>query len=214
MFDFSFQLKLSGMAGSLPQIHGDADGSAGLVGFLDTALNRLNQALESGGSFQWFPGIQTLGWNVHPSLVHFPIACLSLFFLFEIAGAFWRGDRMRPITSALLYVGTLGALLAACAGLYAASTVPHGQTVHDIMEWHERLGLSVAGLSLVLSAWRWLGKPPDTAMEKAFFWVLSASMTTAMLFGADLGGLMVYQHGVAVQQLQGVEAQQQHMHHN
>jgi uncharacterized membrane protein len=213
VFDFSFIPGLSGIGGVMPSIHGAADAAGGgLVGFLDTVLEQLSKISDAGGGFQWFPGIQTLGFNVHPALVHFPIAFLSVFFLLEIIGMVLPRDRLRQTAGAMLYCGTLGACLAAAAGLYAASTVPHGQDVHALMEWHERLGLTVAGLGLCLSVWRLWSKKVPVGMEKALFLLLSSLMTVSMVFGADLGGLMVYGHGVAVHSLQQEEAHHHHMH--
>ena len=210
MFAFNLFPDLSGASAGIPSIHGDADGGAGMVGLLDTVLNTLSNALDSGGGFEWLPGIQVLGLNIHPGLVHFPIAFLTVFFLLEMLGMFFPGDRLRQTASAMLYCGTLGALLAAAAGLYAANTVPHGAEVHAIMEWHERFGLAVTGLALVLSAWRYWAKPAVQGMERALFASLSIIMLAGLVFGADLGGLMVYGHGVAVHALQGADA---HHHH-
>ncbi len=213
MFQFSFIPDLSGISGMLPSIHGDADAAgAGLVGFLDNVLNSITGLLAADAGFQWFPGIAILGLNMHPSLVHFPIAFLSVFFLLEIVGTWWVNEKMRQVASAMLYCGAFGALLAVTAGLYAANTVPHGQDVHEIMEWHERFGLTVAGLAVVLGIWRFLTKHSLSGMEKALFLLLSTIMTVCLIFGADLGGLMVYGHGVAVQTLQQTDANQHHMH--
>ena len=181
------------------------------LGLLDTVLSALSKVTESGGGFQWFPGIATLGYNVHPALVHFPIAFLSVFFLLEVVGCGLSRDRLRQTAGAMLYCGALGALLAAAAGLYAANTVPHGEDAHEIMEWHQRLGLTVASLAIVLSLWRLLVKQVPSGMEKALFLLLSTIMTVSMVFGADLGALMVYGHGVAVHKLQQVDT---HHHHH
>ena len=212
MFDLSFIPDFVGINHLLPSIHGGSDAAGGgLVGLLDNVLSALSKVTESGGGFQWFPGIATLGYNVHPALVHFPIAFLSVFFLLEIIGCGLPRDRLRQTASAMLYCGALGALLAAAAGVYAANTVPHGDAVHDIMEWHERLGLTVASLAIILSVWRLMAKQVATGMEKALFLLLSIIMIASMVFGADLGGLMVYGHGVAVHNLQQADA---HHHHH
>jgi uncharacterized membrane protein len=213
VFQNSFIQDISGISGLLPSVHGDADtGGGGLVGLLDNVLNSITGLLATGGGFQWFPGIATLGFNIHPSLVHFPIAFLSIFFLLEVVGTWLVNDKLRQVASAMLFCGTFGAVLAAAAGLYAANTVPHGQDVHEIMEWHERLGLTVAGLAVGLSVWRFFSKHHLVGMEKALFMLLSTIMLTSMIFGADLGGLMVYGHGVAVQNLQQGDAHHHHMH--
>jgi len=210
VFELYFIPDFVGISTVIPSIHGGSDAAGGgLVGLLDSVLSDLSKVTESGGGFQWFPGVATLGYNVHPALVHFPIAFLSVFFLLEIVGL--RRDRLRQTASAMLYCGTLGALLAAAAGLYAANTVPHGDAVHDIMEWHERLGLAVASLAIILSVWRLMAKQVPVGMEKALFLLLSTIMTASLVFGADLGGLMVYGHGVAVHDLQ--QADDHHHHH-
>jgi uncharacterized membrane protein len=194
----------------LPSVHGGADAAGGgLIGLLDKLLESASRGMEPGGSLQLLPGIQVLGFNVHPSLVHFPIAFLTAFFLLELLGTLLKHNSLRTSASAMLYCGAVGAVLAAAAGLYAASAVTHGQAVHEIMEWHEHIGLTVAGLALILSTWRLLLKHPLTGMAQALHLFLAGIMAAGIVFGADLGGLMVYQHGVAVQSLQ-----QNNAHHH
>jgi len=138
---------------------------------------------------------------------------LSMFFLLELLGSLFRREKLRQAASAMLYSGTLGAAAAAAAGLYAASFVPHGQEVHEIMEWHERLGITVTGLAIILSLWRMLAHEAIAGMAKAFHLVMATIMVVCMVFGADLGGLMVYGHGVAVRKLQDSYSSTQHQHH-
>jgi len=188
----------------MPQIHGDGGASpgGGLIGLLDILQGKMFQILEPGGGFEMFPGLHVLGANIHPLLVHYPIALLSSFFLLEILGTWTGREKISQAASAMLYLGALGALAAVGAGLYAANTVAHGQEVHEIMEWHEYLGLTVASLATVLSVWRLLVKKMRSGMEKAFYFLLAFIMMASMIVGADLGGLMVYGHGVAVKSLQ------------
>lgn len=180
---------------------------------LDGLLEKLSRITEPDGGFAVLPGIQALGANVHPSLVHFPIAFLPVFLLLDLLGSVLRREKLRQAASAMLYCGTLGALLAAAAGLYAASIAPHGEDVHEIMEWHKRLGLTVASLATVLSLWRLAARGMMAGMAQALHLLLAAIMTGCMVVGADLGGMMVYGHGVAVHKLQGQEAAQAHHHH-
>lgn len=185
----------------LPAVHGEA-GGPGMVGLVEKILEAATRAAESGGSFQLFPGIQALGLNAHPMIVHFPIALLSIFLLLDLSGWIFRRRKLREYAAIFLYFGALGAVMAAAAGLFASSFVPHGQSVHDIMEWHERLGLTVAILATILSVWRYLGKSALEGMAQALYLFLSVIMMTCLIFGADLGGYMVYHHGVAVHNLQ------------
>lgn len=201
------------LGGLLPTVHGGADGSGGLVAVLDKVLDGMNRALEPGsGGFELLPGALALGLNVHPAVVHYPIALLTLFWLLDVIGSLSRRERLRQAAAAMLYCGTVGALLAVAAGLYAEHVVTHGQVVHEIMEWHERLGLTVTVLALGLSLWRLLAKTAIVGMANVLHLSLASLMVLCLIFGADLGGQMVYRHGVAVQQLQDANAE--HHHHD
>lgn len=187
-----------------PAVHGAGDGAAGggLLVVVESLLDSVSRAIESENSMNPFGGIEALGTNWHPLIVHFPIAFLTGFFLLELIGVVLKQPGLRYGASWMLYLGTLGAIAAAIAGLVAADTVPHGSGVHEIMEWHERLGLTIAGLSSVLAIWRLLGRERISAMAEALHLFVGAMVVTAIVFAADLGGLMVYQHGVGVKSLQ------------
>jgi uncharacterized membrane protein len=197
----------------IPSIHGGADeAGGGLLGLLDSLLHQVDRFMEPGNSLELFPGIQGLAFNQHPMLVHFPIAFLIAFFLLELIGAIRHRERIREVAGWMLYLGTIAAMVAAGAGLIAEEIVPHGGDVHDTMTWHGRLGLTVASLSLVLSVWRLLSRGRFSLMAQTLHLSLASVMVICLVFAADLGGLMVYQHGVGVKQLQhGVE---EHHHHD
>ena len=194
-----------------PLVHGGDDSGGGLVGMVDHLLTDLTQFSEPGNSFELFPGIQTLGFNVHPLFVHFPIAFLSVFFLFELVTTLGKRTQLRPVTNALLYLGTLGALATVATGLIAASIVPHGEEVHQIIERHEHIGLSITAIAVILSLWRLLARSISGVMAHTLYFSLASVMVIGIFFGADLGGLMVYHHGVGVENLQ--LSGERHHHH-
>lgn len=202
-----------GFPSRLPEVHGGGDSGAGFLGVLDNILRAVERGIEGGGP-SWNPvaGIEALGSNLHPMIVHFPIAFLFGFFLFEALGLVRRQTALRQVASGMLYLGAVGAVLAATAGIIAGRSVPHGAAVHEIMEWHERLGLTVAGLSVALALWRALGGLPTSTMAKAFHICLAVVVGICLFVGADLGGLMVYQHGVGVKSLQDATDAVQHQH--
>lgn len=186
--------------------HGGGDGGADLVGLLDGLLATVTGLLATGGGFKLFPGIAALGSNVHPMIVHFPIALLIAFFALEVAGALLRRPALKAIAGGMLYLGAALAVVTAGAGLIAESTVPHGQEVHEIMEWHKRIGLTVTALALTLATWRAFAGPLRSVMARALYFFLAGLMVVLLCFGADLGGLMVYQYGVGVHNLQQADA--------
>ncbi|WP_333689059.1 DUF2231 domain-containing protein [Methylococcus capsulatus] len=205
---------VSGGGGFLtPAVHGAGDAAgAGWVGLLEGVLDSTTRFFDGGGTFEFLPGLSSLAPNIHPLLVHFPIAFLNAFFLLDLTAVASRKKELRLVASWMLYLGTLGAVSAAAAGLFAAGFVPHGEAVHEIMEWHMRLGVTVTSLALVLSLWRLIARYRFSGMANAFHLFLASLMATAMFFGADLGGLMVYEHGVGVKNLQSVEAAHHHEH--
>lgn len=158
---------------------------------------------------EWLPGIAAMA-NVHPLLVHFPIALLSAFVAVE-AGAWLLGrEDWRVAASALLYLGTLGAACAVTAGWLAAQSVSHSEAVHDILERHELFGFTVLTLAALLSAWRLWRGARFGRFERGCHFLLALLMAGIMTVGADLGGLMVYGHGVGVR---GIDADMETHHH-
>lgn len=199
-----------------PAIHGGGDGHGGngLIGVLDSLLDVVSRGFGPDSSLKPLAGIEALGSNIHPYIVHFPIAFLTGFLLFEVMGLGLRSKSARQIASGMLYLGAIGAVSAAGAGLIAESSVPHGAAVHEILEWHERLGLTVATLATVLAFWRALAGTPFSTMAKALHLIVAGVVGACLFFAADLGGLMVYQYGVGVKSLQDANDPHVSEHHH
>lgn len=143
---------------------------------------------------QLLPGLAAVP-NLHPLVVHFPLALYPSFLLLELIAVPSRSEPLRHAASWMLYLGTLGATAAVLAGFQAEETVEHSEEVHVILEQHETYGLVVMGLGLFLSLWRlaWRSRFSRWLQIPA-----ALVLVAAMVEGADLGGLMVYQHAVAV----------------
>lgn len=191
-------------------VHGNADGHNEILEMLTNFLAFFESLTANGGASNgsnFLEGISSLA-NIHPLLVHFPIAFLSLFVAVDLMGTAVKKSEWRSFASGLLYLGTAFAGLTVWAGLSAAETVPHGHNVHDLMERHEQLGISILALSLALLAWR-LRRPVD---GWGIYNVFSVVLLGVIIFGADLGGLMVYKYGVAVETVT-VSPEDSHHHH-
>jgi uncharacterized membrane protein len=191
MFDLNTNLQFA--------VHGGADSGgvasmvAGLLSFVESLVRLSPTELFA----ELMPGISALE-NLHPVLVHFPIALLSLFFVFDLAGSLARKADWRRAAGWFLYAGALFSGFTVAAGLIAAASVAHGGDVHAIMENHQRLGISVLLLAVVLAVWRWLAKGDISGAANTLYQICSALLAGLLAFTADLGGLMVYQYGVAV----------------
>jgi uncharacterized membrane protein len=191
-------------------IHGNADGHNELLEMLTSFLAFFEGLTSNGGASNganFLEGISSLA-NIHPLLVHFPIAFLSLFVAVDFLGTAAKKTEWRSFASGLLYLGTLFAILTVWAGFHAAETVPHGHNVHEIMERHQQLGLSILALSMALTAWR-LRRPVE---GWGIYNLLTMILLGVIIFGADLGGLMVYKYGVAVDAVSVSDEDKQHNH--
>ena len=196
------------------RIHGAADQGGGIMENISSLLAFFeNLSTQRPGDIfsSIMPGIAGMD-NIHPLLVHFPIAFLSVFFALDLVGTLAKKPHWRSIASWFLYFGTVAAVFTVIAGFIAANSVAHGQNVHDIMERHEQIGIAVLSLAVVLSIWRILSGGLIRGGANSFFLILSALMCALMMLGADLGGLMVYHYGVAVKAAPVPEDSSSHVH--
>ncbi len=144
------------------------------------------------------PGVAGMA-NIHPIIVHFPIALLNAFFVMELLAFLLKKEKLREAASWMLYLGTLGAAVAVAAGVRAVNTLPHTEEVHAIIQAHRTLGIVVLVLAIFLSAWRLLAKERFSLKAQTIYLVVAFVMAVIMVFGADMGGVMVYKYGVAVE---------------
>ena len=200
------------------QVHGNADGHDSLVTYLDALLAFLTGLLSKppGEIFAgFFPGLAVME-NLHPLLVHFPIAFFSSFFILDVLSGWLKKPHWRDLATGLLHLGTISAFFTVSAGFIAANSVAHGDNVHEIMERHELFGLIILCLGCLLSVWRWKFSASLNSELAIVHKIFAALLVLFVLLAADLGGFMVYQHGVAVQAVPAAVSQsyQEHSHHH
>lgn len=130
--------------------------------------------------------------NIHPLVVHYPIALLTAAALVYLLA--WAARREEWARSALwmLALGTLGAVVAVRTGLSASDGVMVAPSVREqILVHHKHYMLAVMGLSAVLTAWA-MAAPPLPRRGRLIFLALLLAMTALLAKGADYGGWMVY----------------------
>lgn len=185
------------------QIHGSAGGhkaGEGIAGHVEAFLTFLESLIGLSPAEMFstiLPGISSMA-NVHPLIVHFPIALLISFVAVELLGTVFKTHSWRHLAGGLLYLGTLAAGAAVMAGEIAGSTVEHGENVHQILEQHETIGYLILSLSILLSIWRLLAGGLVKGLMNIPYILLSVLLALLIVLGADLGGMMVYKFGVAV----------------
>ena len=145
--------------------------------------------------------------NLHPAVVHFPIALLPAALLFDLLLLFMPGRPWLDRAAATLYaLAAAGAFVAVQAGKAAEETIGElAPRVHHLFEEHEHLGTwslyALAALAIVRALLTWRDLRTDV-VPRGFvrFLVLLAGCAAFALLAsaADHGGKLVYRHGVAV----------------
>ncbi|NOT84334.1 MAG: DUF2231 domain-containing protein [Methylococcaceae bacterium] len=182
------------------QVHGGGEHGGGVSEGLNDLLAFLSSLPGHSGPEVFnllLPGIAAMA-NIHPLAVHFPIALLTLFFLVELAACVFRQAQWHTFASGLLYLGTLCAAGAVYLGFQAAESVAHDEAAHLIMEKHEAFGVAILSLAIFLSVWRYFFNVHKNSGVQVLYLLFAAALNLLIVLGADLGGLMVYHHGVSV----------------
>ena len=139
------------------------------------------------------PGVQHLQ-NIHPLVVHFPIAFLFGAALFYGLAWVFRSEPLARTGFSLLALGVLSAGAAVGTGLYAEEGVMVSFSVREnLLETHEELMLFTLGLSIVIALWALIARP-FPKRRRFLFALLILILLGIMTLGADYGARMVYDY--------------------
>lgn len=138
---------------------------------------------------------------LHPMIVHFPIALFIGGVLFELLALFFRREFFQKLALANFTLAALGAIAAVIFGEIAANTIPHNETIHEIMETHELLGWITAGLFVIIALWNFFHWKRHWPRAQFLYWPLLIVAAGTITWGATLGGRMVFDQGAAVKPL-------------
>ncbi len=140
-----------------------------------------------------FPGVQHLQ-NIHPLVVHFPIAFLVGAALFYLLAWIFPRTSLATTAFSLLILGAISAAAAVGTGLYAEEGVMVSRSVRaHLLETHEALMITTLSLSVALTVWAVAARPFPTKKRYLFALVL-LGMLIVVAFGADYGARMVYDY--------------------
>lgn len=145
------------------------------------------------------PGLRAMP-NIHPVLVHFPIAFLLGALLVEALVVWRRRDDWDRVARMLLCLGAATAVAAATSGWFAEETVEHTEASHAVLELHKTLMLWTTGLAVTLAVIALLGgRYLEARRLQVFLLVGLLLVALIMTVGADRGGQLVYQFGTGIE---------------
>ena len=132
--------------------------------------------------------------NIHPLIVHFPIAYLVGAALFYLLAWVFRKDSFATAAFWMLVLGFGGILLAAASGLYAEPGVMVARSVREhLLLPHKKFMITTGILTLLVTIWAVIDRPFPKKM-RAGFMILFLFLLLALTLGGDLGARLVYDY--------------------
>ena len=134
--------------------------------------------------------------SLHPLIVHFPIALLLTSVALDLLALLLRRPTLHRIALWNLCLGTLGAGAAILTGLEAEDVAKHSFEIWQVIGLHKRLGFCTLILGLMGSGVRLMRRDRLAPLARGGIIALAVAMTTTLVWGAFLGGRLVYEFGV------------------
>ncbi len=137
--------------------------------------------------------------ELHPSLVHFPIALLPLSIGADLLGTITGSRALSNAGRVLMPIAAGAAAISAAAGLVAQQEVNAEGVAGDLLVTHRNMNLSLTAISALMAARR-------AGAEKAGVGYLALGLAGlgALSYSAYLGGKMTYEHGLGVKPADGL----------
>ncbi len=140
-----------------------------------------------------FTGAQHLQ-NIHPLIIHFPIAFLMGAALFYFAAWALKNNDFAKTGFWVLLLGALSLAVAVGTGLYAEQGVMvHLSVRTNLLLPHKKLMLVTSGFCAILTLWAILARP-FPKKGRLVFLILFLVMLGIMTLGSDFGGRLVYDY--------------------
>lgn len=130
--------------------------------------------------------------RVHPVIVHFPVAGVPLALLGFLAWGLTGRAAFAGADLPALVVATLASIAAVITGNMAEDSMRFAPSLHDFVEWHERIGITVMIMLIalcLLRLWRW----ERAGRRRKWLYGGALAVVTALLAVTGyLGGSLVF----------------------
>ena len=136
--------------------------------------------------------------NLHPLIVHLPIALLTFSFFFDLFGILRKRPEYERTAWWSLLAGTTGLILSVVSGLWAENVTEIPVNAREHFETHQQLAFLTTALYATLLLWRIAAKTRVPHSRETRYTVLSFFGVALVWFTAWYGGELVYNFGVGV----------------
>ena len=137
--------------------------------------------------------------EMHPALVHLPIALLPLAVGADMAGSVTGSDSVLSFGQKAICIAAAGAVASAVTGLIAGEEVNVKGASQDMLITHRNLNFIATVVATGMAIWRVNHRKPTAA-----YLGIGAAGVGIMAYTAYLGGKLVYNVGVGVEPAHGV----------
>lgn len=139
--------------------------------------------------------------NIHPMIVHFPIALVIFGFIAELTGFATRKELFSKMASYLVIAGALGVIAAYISGNAAGDSIEEAGALGAAMELHEEAAKIAMIISAIAGSLK-LGLLIIKKYEVIFKYVSAVAVMAAVIaisVTGHYGGELVYKHAAGVQ---------------
>ena len=131
--------------------------------------------------------------EMHPALVHLPIALLPLAVGADVIGSMTKNDALLSFGQKAIGVAAVGAVGSAITGLIAGEEVNVEGASEDMLITHRNLNFIATFVATGMALWRFNHQKPNAA-----YLGVGAVGVGVLAYTAYLGGKLVYDVGVGV----------------
>jgi uncharacterized membrane protein len=134
--------------------------------------------------------------NLHPMVVHFPIALWLAALLFWSLAVVRKQDDLWRTGRWLLYLGTLGGLVAVGTGFWATEAMGHDSPGHGLVHVHRNFMITTTSLALITAVFAHVTRSSTSARLRFGLVALLGVTAGVLTLGADRGAELVFRYGI------------------
>ena len=136
--------------------------------------------------------------NLHPLLIHFPIALLLSSVAFYWAGLRWKERGLDKAASYTLWLGLVGTAVSIISGLVAAQSIPLDSPAMQTLTIHKFLGIATFVIFGIQAICARRSKGIYSPAKRMLHTVIQLSGVSLIIAVGYFGGELVYTFGIGV----------------
>jgi uncharacterized membrane protein len=134
--------------------------------------------------------------NIHPFLVHFPVALLTTALAFDLLALLLSREELAKAGWWVQVAGTIGIAAAVLSGLAARNQATISAQASGTFETHQQIAFLATGAFMALLLWRAGMRTRIDPGRRMLYLTLYALSLACLWLGAWYGGELVYRFGI------------------